>query len=66
MSLSGSGTQSIQGALYGPGDNMTIGGTPTGTGVGQIVAWTVTINGNGSVVEAYNPAYLPYFRGLVQ
>jgi Flp pilus assembly protein TadG len=64
--IAGSGATSITGALYGPGDNMYIAGSAAGTGVGQIVCWTLIIAGGGSVTETYNPAYLPYFRGLIQ
>jgi Flp pilus assembly protein TadG len=66
FNLSGGGTYSIKGALYGPGDNMAIGGNGANTGVGQVIAWTLACSGNGTLTETYDPAYLPYFRGLVQ
>jgi Flp pilus assembly protein TadG len=64
--FSGGACYSIQGAIYGPADNMVLTGSGCGTGVGQVVAWTMTINGNGNVNETYNPAYLPYMKGLTQ
>ena len=66
VNISGSATLNIYGAFYGPGDNMFFCGNGLGYGVGQIVAWTMTVCGNGTIDEHYNPAYLPYFRGLVQ
>ena len=66
INITGQGNINIWGALYGPGDNMFMCGNGSGYGVGQIVAWTLTICGNGQVDEHYNPAYLPYFRGLIE
>lgn len=57
---------SIGGTIYGPYDNMNIGGGAAGSGVGQIVAWTLKLNGNGAINETYNPAYQPYMKGLIQ
>jgi len=66
VKIQGGATYYIFGVLYGPGDNMNIAGGPAGSGVGQVVAWTLTVSGTSAVQEAYNPAYLPYFRGLIQ
>src|SRR6266550_1856087 len=66
VNISGSASLNIYGAFYGPGDNMFFCGNGAGYGVGQIVAWTMTLCGNGTIDEHYNPAYLPYFRGLIQ
>ncbi|TMF11569.1 MAG: hypothetical protein E6I37_09135 [Chloroflexi bacterium] len=66
VNISGSASLNIYGAFYGPGDNMFFCGNGAGYGVGQIVAWTMILCGNGTVDEHYNPAYLPYFRGLIQ
>ncbi len=66
VKIQGGAIYYILGVLYGPGDNMSIGGGPAGSGVGQVVAWTLICSGNSAVQEAYNPAYLPYFRGLIQ
>jgi Flp pilus assembly protein TadG len=66
VSITGQANLNIYGAFYGPGDNMFFCGNGSGYGVGQIVAWTMQVCGNGQVDEHYNPAYLPYFRGLIQ
>ena len=66
VNISGSASLNIYGAFYGPGDNMFFCGNGAGYGVGQIVAWTMQLCGNGTIDEHYNPAYLPYFRGLIQ
>ena len=66
VNISGLANLNIFGAFYGPGDNMFLCGNGLGYGVGQIIAWTMTICGNGTVDEHYNPAFLPYFRGLIQ
>jgi len=64
--FAGGACYSIGGAIYGPADNMVLTGSGCGTGVGQIVAWTLLINGNGNVNETFNPAYVPYMKGLTQ
>jgi hypothetical protein len=66
LRLSGGSCYSIGGAIYGPADNMVLTGSGCGTGVGQIVAWTLTINGNGNVNETFNPSAVPYMKGLTQ
>lgn len=66
VNISGQANLNIYGAFYGPGDNMFFCGNGSGYGVGQIVAWTMKVCGNGTVDEHYNPTYLPYFRGLIQ
>ena len=43
-----------------------ISGGGAGTGVGQIIAWTANFNGNGTVTETYDPAGLPFLKGLIQ
>ena len=64
--ITGGGNYSIQGIIYGPADNMQIGGNGSGSGVGQIIAWTLVINGGGAINELYNPNQLPYIKGLIQ
>jgi len=64
--FAGGACYSIGGAVYGPADNMVLTGSGCGTGVGQIVAWTLLINGNGTVNETFNPASVPYMKGLTQ
>ena len=66
LKFSGGSCYSILGALYGPADNMTLTGSACGSGVGQIVAWTLTVNGNGNVNETFDPSKLPYMKGLTQ
>jgi Putative Flp pilus-assembly TadE/G-like len=41
------------GVVYAPQDNTTIFGGPSGSGVGQIVAWTITYDGGTSVTESF-------------
>jgi hypothetical protein len=64
--FAGGACYSIGGAIYGPADNMVLTGSGCGTGVGQIVAWTLLINGNGNVNETFDPTKLPYMKGLTQ
>jgi hypothetical protein len=64
--FAGGACYSIGGAIYGPADNMVLTGSGCGTGVGQIVAWTLLINGNGTVNETFDPTKLPYMKGLIQ
>ena len=66
LKFSGGSCYSILGALYGPADNMTLTGSACGSGVGQIVAWSLTVNGNGNVNETFDPSKLPYMKGLTQ
>jgi Flp pilus assembly protein TadG len=66
LKFSGGSCYSIRGAIYGPADNMVLTGSSCGSGVGQIVAWTLTINGNGNVNETFDPNALPYMKGLTQ
>ena len=66
INISGSGAYSIRGAIYAPTDNGAWSGNGTGYGVGQMIVWTATVQGNGTLKENYDPAYLPYFRGLIQ
>ena len=64
--FSGGACYSIGGAIYGPADNMVLTGSGCGTGVGQVVAWTLLINGNGNVNETFDPTQVPYMKGLTQ
>jgi len=66
VSITGGGYYNIGGIIYGPADNMKINGGAAGSGVGQIIAWTLTLGGNGAMNEVFNPAYLPYMKGLTQ
>ena len=66
VKITGGGYYNIQGIIYGPADNMTISGGGSGSGVGQIVAWTLGLNGGAAINELYNPSQLPYMKGLIQ
>ena len=66
VNIAGQAGYSIQGALYGPADNMAIGGNGATEGVGQVVAWTMSVSGNGNLTETYDPTALPYLKGLIQ
>jgi hypothetical protein len=44
---------------------MTFGGQSGGSGLGQVFAWTMKINGNGSISETYDPSQLPNLQGLI-
>jgi Flp pilus assembly protein TadG len=66
VKITGGGFYSIQGIIYGPADNMQISGGGSGSGVGQVVAWTLGLNGGGAINELYNPSQLPYLKGLIQ
>lgn len=66
VKITGGGFYSIQGIIYGPADNMQISGGGSGSGVGQIIAWTLGLNGGGAINELYNPSQLPYLKGLIQ
>jgi Flp pilus assembly protein TadG len=57
----------ISGAIYGPADNMIMGTTSAcGTTVGQVIAWTLTVNGTGTLNATFSASRLPYIKGLTQ
>ncbi len=57
----------ISGAIYGPADNMVMGTTSScGTTVGQVIAWTLTVNGSGTLNATFSANRLPYIKGLTQ
>jgi hypothetical protein len=63
MSGSGNGSHVINfhagatlfegGAIYGPQDNTQVSGGPSGSGVGQIVSWSVTYTGGAQITETF-------------
>ena len=67
LSFSNGACYNISGTTYGPADNMVMGGT-TGctTAVGQVVAWSLTISGTGTVTANFTPNQQPYMKGLTQ
>jgi hypothetical protein len=56
----------ISGALYGPADNMVLAGNACGTTVGQVIAWTLIVNGSGTLNAGFTASNLPYMKGLTQ
>lgn len=66
VNIAGQGKYTIKGLLYAPADNLRLCGNASGSGVGQVIGWTLQICGNGNLDETYDPASLPYIKGLVQ
>ena len=57
----------IGGTTYGPADNMVMVTTSTcGTTVGQVIAWTLTLAGSGTLNATFSASHLPYIKGLTQ
>jgi Flp pilus assembly protein TadG len=56
----------ISGVLYGPADNMVLPGNACGTTVGQVIAWTLLVNGSGTLNAVFSTNQLPYIKGLTQ
>jgi hypothetical protein len=56
----------IGGVLYGPADNMMMTASACGTTVNQIIAWTLAVNGSGTLNATFNASRLPYLKGLTQ
>lgn len=47
------------GVIYAPEDNTIVAGGPAGSGVGQIVSWTITYVGGSNIIESFQgPAKL--------
>jgi putative Flp pilus-assembly TadE/G-like protein len=47
-------TSDVQGMIYAPDDNVTIAGGVQGSGVGRVIAYTVTFSSNnGKIIEEY-------------
>lgn len=44
----------FRGILYGPQDNVNIGGSGTQAAVGQIIGWTVRYNGNTTIEQVFD------------
>jgi len=57
----------ISGAIYAPADNMIMGTTSAcGTTVGQVIGWTLVVNGSGTLNANFSASRLPYIKGLTQ
>ncbi len=67
VNFGSSATYNIKGLIYGYADNMTFTSANTGVnGVGQVFAWTMTVSGNGTLTETYDPSFIPFLQGLLQ
>ena len=66
ISVGGGGNISVNGAMLAPQDNVSVGGSSSGKGYGQILAYTISLNGNVGITENYNPIALAYVPVLVQ
>jgi len=66
VQFTSSGVYQVSGTVYGYADNMTFNGQGTGDGVGQILAWTVTLTGGGNINQLYDPSQLPQQFGLLK
>jgi len=64
--VNGGGNISILGAIVAPDDNVQLGGASGGSGYGQVISYTLSTIGNGTIVESYNPAALAYSPVIVQ
>jgi Flp pilus assembly protein TadG len=53
MTMAAGATIRENGVIYGPQDNTTVSGNPSGSGVGQIVTWTITYTGGSVINETY-------------
>jgi Flp pilus assembly protein TadG len=55
----------INGTVYAYGDNVIISSAQTQVNaIGQTLAWTLTINGNGPLRQTYDPSKVPFLQGL--
>jgi Flp pilus assembly protein TadG len=64
--VQGNGNISINGAMLAPVDNLSLSGGSGGDGYGQILGYTVALNGNVAINERYNPVALAYAPVIVQ
>jgi hypothetical protein len=66
LQFSAGACYNISGAIYGPADNMIMGASACGSTVGQVIAWTLTVNGTGTLNANFSANRLPYIKGLTQ
>jgi Flp pilus assembly protein TadG len=66
VSVGGGGIISISGAIVAPDDNLSLGGGTSGSGYGQIIAYTMSTQGSSPLTESYNPLALAYSPVIVQ
>ncbi len=53
ITMGAGATINENGVIYAPQDNTQISGGPAGSGVGQIVAWTITYTGGSDINETF-------------
>jgi hypothetical protein len=66
VNIGGGGTIAINGAIFAPDDNLTLSGGASGSGYGQLLAYTLSLNGGVPINERYNPLALAYSPVIVQ
>lgn len=67
VSFSSGACYTISGATYGPADNMVMGTTSSCTSaVGQVIAWSLSVGGTGTLTANFTPSQNPYIKGLTQ
>jgi hypothetical protein len=67
LSFTSGACYNISGTIYGPADNMIMGtSSACATTVGQVIAWTLTVNGSGTLNANFSANRLPYIKGLTQ
>ena len=67
LQFSSGACYNVSGAIYGPADNMIMGtSSACATTVGQVIAWTLTVNGTGTLNATFSANRLPYIKGLTQ
>jgi hypothetical protein len=67
VSFAAGACYNVGGAIYAPADNMILGTSSScGTTVGQLIAWTLTVNGSGTLNANFTANRLPYMKGLTQ
>jgi hypothetical protein len=66
VQIQGSGTIGVNGAIFAPDDNLLLGGGAAGSGYGQLLGYTLNLNGGVPVNERYNPLALAYSPVLVR
>jgi Flp pilus assembly protein TadG len=66
ITVGGGGIISIAGAIVAPDDNLSLGGGTSGSGYGQIIAYTLSTQGSSPLTESYNPLALAYSPVIVQ
>jgi hypothetical protein len=66
ITVGGGGIISIAGAIVAPDDNVSLGGGTSGSGYGQIIAYTLSTQGASPLTESYNPLALAYSPVIVQ